>query len=903
MSSLPADYKRKRSRVACEPCRERKRKCNGDIPCSTCTSWGYDCHYKSQRRIRHATSGVDGHSASAPIVSRNPAPSHAPDFVESLEANSGAAFVRKIALKADPTNAPKLNLFGWNIGTRTLPSGLGTVSVVPIVDLVSLAEMQSLANTYFSKIDICYGFIDSATFFSRLDTRWESSSADDSYDSVLAGVAALGLLFSERNIKITEMCLIELARSIMDSYLSREPPSLDIVTAWALRVVYMRMTAPPYPAWIASSTLMHLIEAAKLQHESPHQAGGREQCDPDIRRRLVGVSRHLNLWISYDLGLSRVSLANDSLVLPSSRPGDSTVELLNLFHVSASLGPENENNDKDLEGALLRTLSGTHTQPPSILGQCNLVLCLLRRLRMTNLTASSETMMQILSLFTRALDSARAMLANCCPWHHVANVPFQMITVILEMDTSPALAILPNALQTLKLVASTYDTDTMQEAYSTARLLITLYQRRRSEDTKLLGHLLDEHPQEPVPPPPSRATLPNHDEVSWLEGLVADVPTLQGVDIYEFLQTEMLPPMSRLLSLGTKLSHSYPWVSSPFVVGAPMRIMSGPSLAVAVSRSRGLGFMGSGPKTENIIGDLEEAAALVGRIRTSSSVFGSTSASNPLLPVGVGFQLWNDEIEIAVAAIGRFRPCAAWLFAPRGGQRDIDTWSQQIRQASPETQIWVQIGSVSEAKQLISGAEAPDVVVVQGAEAGGHGRAHDGIGLITLLPEISDTLARYGIPLFAAGGISDGRGAAAALCLGASGVVMGTRFLAAKEVRIARGYQDEILRAGDGAVTTTRTTLYNQLRGTHGWPQEYSPRTIINRSFVEHQDGKPFEELKVLHDQALKCGDLGWGPQGRLATYAGASVGLVHDVKGAGNIVQDVREEVLQLLFPAEKSI
>lgn len=123
---------------------------------------------------------------------------------------------------------------------------------------------------------------------------------------------------------------------------------------------------------------------------------------------------------------------------------------------------------------------------------------------------------------------------------------------------------------------------------------------------------------------------------------------------------------------------------------------------------------------------------------------------------------------------------------------------------------------------------------------------------------------------------------------------MGTRFLAASEANISRGYQDEIIRATDGAVSTTRTLLYNHLRGTFGWPEEYSPRTIINKSHVEHQEGKPFEELKKLHDKASEAGDSGWGPEGRLATYAGASIGLIHDVKKAEDIVRDVRADSLE---------
>ncbi|ODM14653.1 hypothetical protein SI65_09842 [Aspergillus cristatus] len=350
--------------------------------------------------------------------------------------------------------------------------------------------------------------------------------------------------------------------------------------------------------------------------------------------------------------------------------------------------------------------------------------------------------------------------------------------------------------------------------------------------------------------------------------------------------------MSRSLQLAKKLSSLYPWATNPMIIGAPMRVMSGPALAVAVSRAGGLGFIGPGAKTQDMLADLEEASSLIEKEKTLRAA----TTSSPALPVGVGFQLWSDDIDTAVSAIQKFKPCAAWLYAPRKGQTDLDQWSRRIRNVSPRTQIWVQIGTIAEAQGLIGSSEHPDVIVVQGAEAGGHGRSKDGLGLISLLPEVSDALAKKGsqIPLVAAGGIADGRGATAAMCLGASGIAMGTRFLAATEARISRGYQQEVVRASDGAVSTTRTLLYNHLRGTYGWPEEYSPRTIINQSFVEHQAGKAFEELKGLHDQALKMGDSGWGPEGRLATYAGASIGLIHDVLDAGTIVTDIRRYIAE---------
>lgn len=345
--------------------------------------------------------------------------------------------------------------------------------------------------------------------------------------------------------------------------------------------------------------------------------------------------------------------------------------------------------------------------------------------------------------------------------------------------------------------------------------------------------------------------------------------------------------------MAAKLLSRYPWVSFPLIVSAPMRVMSGAALAVAVSRAGGLGFIGPRVKTQDMSGDLEEASALINKARTSSSPPAAFHSQDSLLPIGVGYQLWGDDLDVAVASIKKFKPCATWLFAPKNGPEEFTKWSRKIRHALPQTQIWIQIGTLSEAQQLLQSPELPDVVVIQGAEAGGHGRAADGIGLMTLLPEVADALKHSSIPLLAAGGIADGRGAAAALCLGAAGAVMGTRFLASTEARISQGYQKEILRASDGAVTTTRTLLYNHLRGTLGWPPQYSPRTIINKSFEEQRAGIAFEELQRRHDEALEAGDGGWGPEGRLATYAGASVGLIHNVRDAGDIVREVREDAL----------
>ena len=179
------------------------------------------------------------------------------------------------------------------------------------------------------------------------------------------------------------------------------------------------------------------------------------------------------------------------------------------------------------------------------------------------------------------------------------------------------------------------------------------------------------------------------------------------------------------------------------------------------------------------------------------------------------------------------------------------------------------------------------MLVIQGSDAGGHGLAKSS-SIITLLPECVDALASHGfgaIPIIAAGGIVDGRGVAAAIVLGASGVCMGTRFLASPEAQIANGYRKDILRARDGGVSTGRTSLYDKLRGTVGWPEGYNGRGVLNESFWDAGKGMGEDENKKLYEEALKLGDEGWGKKGRvtgMCYFAPAFVIRYYDSKLLG---------------------
>lgn len=347
--------------------------------------------------------------------------------------------------------------------------------------------------------------------------------------------------------------------------------------------------------------------------------------------------------------------------------------------------------------------------------------------------------------------------------------------------------------------------------------------------------------------------------------------------------------------MDSSLAQSYPWASGPFIVSAPMRPVARAPLAVAVSEAGGLGFIAAGFEVEGLEKDLQHATDLL----KHSSI---SNVPSGVLPVGVGFINWGANLELALKAVEKYTPAAVWFFAARD-LKDLVQWTEGVRKVSQgKTKIWIQIGTVADALELCKLCK-PDVLVVQGTDAGGHGLEH-GAGIISLFPEVADTLKAEGygnVPLIATGGIVEGRGVAACLALGAQGMAMGTRFLASKEVTISRGYQEEVIRAKDGGVSAKRSIVYDYLRGTVGWPAHYNGRGLINQSYDDALAGMSREDNKKLYDEALKTGDAGWGVNGRLTTYAGTGVGLVKEVKSAKDIVDEVRRSARKVLTQSSK--
>jgi NAD(P)H-dependent flavin oxidoreductase YrpB (nitropropane dioxygenase family) len=140
----------------------------------------------------------------------------------------------------------------------------------------------------------------------------------------------------------------------------------------------------------------------------------------------------------------------------------------------------------------------------------------------------------------------------------------------------------------------------------------------------------------------------------------------------------------------------------------------------------------------------------------------------------------------------------------------------------------------------------------------------------------------------AAGGIADGRGIAAALCLGAQAVNLGTRFLASLEAPIDERWQRAILAAE--SQDSTQVRAWNEVLPVAGSEFPTAPRTLTS-PFVETWGEREAERLRGEIRNAVADGRLG-----DLLPFAGQTAGLIRDLLPAGEIVTQLAAEAAAVL-------
>jgi nitronate monooxygenase len=301
------------------------------------------------------------------------------------------------------------------------------------------------------------------------------------------------------------------------------------------------------------------------------------------------------------------------------------------------------------------------------------------------------------------------------------------------------------------------------------------------------------------------------------------------------------------------------------IVLAPLDQIGGGALVKAVSDAGGFGVLGGG------YGD---RAWLEAEFPKAGDA-----------PIGVGFITWSlaNQPELLELALAHGPKAVMLSFG------DPAPFADRIREAGAI--LIAQVNSLDQARHVLDlGA---DIVVAQGTEAGGH--SGEGQSVMAFTPQVTDLISRsnYDALLLAAGGIADGRGLAAALMLGADGVMMGTRFSASQEALTPPAAKARLVAAGGGE--TARTSVYDILR-ERGWPAGYRARFLRN-GFLDRWKGDPQgltlekASLQPVYKAALAEADFDIANIG-----AGQSVGLIRDLPSAGDLVRRIAAQAAVLL-------
>lgn len=281
-----------------------------------------------------------------------------------------------------------------------------------------------------------------------------------------------------------------------------------------------------------------------------------------------------------------------------------------------------------------------------------------------------------------------------------------------------------------------------------------------------------------------------------------------------------------------------------------MAWISDADLAASVSNAGGLGVIAGGNAEKPIV------AAQIERIKTLTD---KPYALNVMLLSPHADDLIDLAIEKAVPIVIT-------------GAGSPGKYVERLKEAG--IKIIPVVPSVALAKRMEG--LGVDALIAEGTEAGGH------IGELTTMALVPQVVDAVKIPVVAAGGIGDGRGAAAAFMLGAAGIQVGTRFLVSKECNVHSNYKAMVLDSKDTSAVVT------------GRPTGHPVRILKNklyRKYVElEKSGASVEELEALGAGSLRKavveGDVTYG-----SVMAGQIAGLINKEQTSSEIIEEIFRE------------
>ncbi|EKV13899.1 Transcription factor [Penicillium digitatum] len=528
--------KRKRARKACIPCHQRKRKCDGEFPCGTCTTYEYNCSYtgddtsgilgdgihaplqaervtiggssignqtaatlRSPDRLSYVARdprGVDGSSTQSHTVAAGAATTTSAgifDEQKSRYAGASAAMVfphiLSVALGSD--SPPKMHSFAYNFGIRPEEASNAHGS---LRKLISEDDLGFFSGVYFSAMAPIADYMDPRIYAQRCRDYYQGSGSNAvAFGAVAAGVAALGSFLSP-NSHPRESNLVQYAKAILDDPSSMRMLSIDHIIAWGMRVFYLRATTRPNNAWVASCTAMHLCEAVGLHDEENIQkmastAGAAILGhDADRLRRIFWISWAGHNMLSYEYDRSSVlfrAVTCQAILPTSGSVADQFVQMAQIipapnspFHLEFQPSiPREELSER------LRALDRLHfTHPFLVVTKADLAFCFYRRIYQLKMGISDEIIQLVIENGNAAVEAAE-QLANQGHlfWNLIGSV-FQYTCVLLAIDAPAASVHIAAAFKGLENLVYAADTGLTRKALSMAQHLLSLSMAKKRKE-------------------------------------------------------------------------------------------------------------------------------------------------------------------------------------------------------------------------------------------------------------------------------------------------------------------------------------------------------------------------------------------------------------------------------------
>lgn len=499
---------RMRAKKACTECRRRKRKCDGLSPCLMCSQYEYECHYEEepasgqQQKRPYETEAERGESSQTLPLSTSPDEIGRSDHQSPLNRgiiepakrrymnqNSAVAFPNQLGVELESAHPPRLHSFAWNCGIR--PEEPGSIHA-PLTEYVTWDECKRYTDIYFATVDVPFHLFDKQKFLQQCDTYFNRRNQDLMLGALIGAVVSLGSLFAFRQGHHLEPQIVKHVKDVLEDSTFSRLPSIDQVNAWILRTLYLRSTTRPHLTWLASCTVMHLVEAVGLHRDLDSELVTQSVETPakedEGNKRTFWLAWCINTITAYEYGRTKIQFDGvDSRLTPFNDKSETGLQI----RMARILPSEDTSSDvmtvsKSLEGAIQKLLDMGDIKGFPALTRGDLCFCLYRRLRLLKISISKDTLSHILAVGHAAIEEASDLAQQGIPWWNVLSTTFQFFCVLLAIDNRDSLTKISWVLDKLENIVLILNTHMASEALDTAKALMRDSLAKKRQEVALL---------------------------------------------------------------------------------------------------------------------------------------------------------------------------------------------------------------------------------------------------------------------------------------------------------------------------------------------------------------------------------------------------------------------------------